>query len=71
MPSIASSKRFCHSRKRGPGNETLKKRKEQTAFYDRFQPSASPGKKGRNVLIGSFFSKWPGSSSRSSSIVGF
>ena len=28
---------------RGPGNETLKKRKEQTAFYDRFQPSAGPG----------------------------
>ena len=48
MPSIASSKvtmkRFCHSGKRGPGNETLKKRKEQTVFYDRFQPSAGPGK---------------------------
>ena len=35
--------RFCHSGKRGPGNETLKKRKELTAFYDRFQPSAGPG----------------------------
>ena len=35
--------RFCHSRKRGPGNETLEKRKEQTVFYDRFQPLASPG----------------------------
>ena len=31
------------SGKRGPGNETLKKRKEQTAFYDRFKPSAGPG----------------------------
>ena len=29
--------RFCHSGKRGPGNEILKKRKEQTAFYDWFQ----------------------------------
>ena len=35
--------RFCHSGKRGPGNETLKKRKEQTVFYDRFQPLAGPG----------------------------
>ena len=35
--------RFCQSGRRGPGNETLKKRKEQTAFYDRFQPSAGPG----------------------------
>ena len=30
---------------RGPGNETLKKRKEQTAFYNRFQPLAGPGNK--------------------------
>ena len=45
MPSIASSKvsKFCYSGKRGPGNETLKKRKERTAFYNRFQPSAGPG----------------------------
>ena len=28
---------------RGPGNETLKKRKEQTAFYNRFQPLAGSG----------------------------
>ena len=35
--------RFCHSGKRGPGNETLKKRKEQTAFYNRFQSLAGPG----------------------------
>lgn len=28
---------------RGPGNEALKKRKEQTAFYNRFQPLAGPG----------------------------
>ena len=34
--------RFCHSGKRGPGNETLKKRKEQTVFCDRFQPLAGP-----------------------------
>ena len=38
-----SDSRFCHSGKRGPGNETLKKRKEQTAFYDRLQSSAGPG----------------------------
>ena len=46
MPSIASSyywQRFCHSGKRGPGNETLKKRKEQTAFYNWFRPAAGPG----------------------------
>ena len=35
--------RFCHSGKRGPGNKTLKKRKEQTAFYNRFQSLAGPG----------------------------
>ena len=35
-------RRFWHSGKRGPGNETLKKRKEQTPFYDRFQLSAGP-----------------------------
>ena len=44
MPSIASSKvtmtTILSQRKAGPGNETLKKRKEQTAFYDRFQPLA-------------------------------
>ena len=41
MPSIASSNNDCHSGKRSPGNETLKKRKEQTAFYNRFQPMAT------------------------------
>ena len=41
--------RFCHSGKRGPGNETLKKRKEQTAFYNRFQPLAGPGNKSNSV----------------------
>ena len=35
--------KICHSGKRGPENETLNKGKEQTAFYDRFQPSAGPG----------------------------
>ena len=49
MPSIALSKvtktTILFSGKRGPGNETLKKRKERTAFYNRFQPSAGPGKK--------------------------
>ena len=48
MPSIASSKvtmtTILSQRKAGPGNETLKKRKEQTAFYNRFQPLAGPGK---------------------------
>ena len=29
-------------RRGAPGNETLKKRKEPTAFYNRFQPSAGP-----------------------------
>lgn len=31
-------------------NEMLKKRKEQAAFYDRFQPSASPGKNYKKKL---------------------
>ena len=48
MPSIASSK--VTKTKRGPGNETLKKRKERTAFYNRFQPSAGPGNKLKETL---------------------
>ena len=45
MPQVKLLRqRFCYSGKRGPGNETLKKRKEPTAFYNRFQPSAGPGK---------------------------
>ena len=36
--------RFFHRIRRGPGNETLKKRKKRTAFYDRFQPFAGCGK---------------------------
>ena len=47
MPSIASSKvtmtTILSQRKASPGNETLKKRKKQTTFYDRFQHSAGPG----------------------------
>ena len=58
MPSIASlqvkllRQRFCYRGKRGPGNETLKKRKERTAFYNRFQPSAGPGNNGFEVQHG-------------------
>ena len=42
MTSALLWQRFCHSGKRGPGNETLKKRKKQTAFYNRFQPRGWP-----------------------------
>ena len=49
MPSNASRKvtttTILLQRKAGPWNETLEKRKEQTVFYDRFQPSVGPGKK--------------------------
>ena len=49
MPSIASSKvtmtRILLQRKEGPWKRDIEKRKEQTAFYDRFQPSAGPGNK--------------------------
>ena len=40
---------------RGPGNEALKKRKEQTAFYNRFQPLAivSRGDSTNYALAGS------------------
>ena len=55
---LCALREICHSGKRGPGNETLQKRKEQTAFYDRFQPSAGPGNKGQllfpygtNILV--------------------
>ena len=54
MPSIASSKaNMCTSRdlsqrKAGPWKRDWKNRKEQTAFYDRFQPSAGPGKEQTN-----------------------
>ena len=35
---------FCHGGKRSPGNETLKKRNEQTAFY-------SPVNSGVEILL--------------------
>ena len=56
MPLIASSKVtmtmiLSQRIKRGPGNETLKKWKEQTAFYDRFQPSAGPSIKEKIIIM--------------------
>ena len=48
MPSIASSKvtmtTILLQRKEGPSKRDIEKRKEPTAFYNRFQPSAGPGK---------------------------
>ena len=54
MPLIASGKvtmtTILSQRKAGPWKRDLKKRKEQTAFYDRFQPSAGLGNKAFSEL---------------------
>ena len=55
MPSIASSKvtmtTILLQRKEGPWKQDIAKRKEQTAFYDRFQPLAGPGNKGKRLKL--------------------